>query len=560
MSDLSTRDVLAALQLPKVGPSTVRKLWNAGGSRAGGSLLEQIESLQGKRGVPLSQSQLQQAYDTADKIIEQSRKLSISVLSPVDESFPRALLDLPDYPPVIYVKGSLGTLGKPKKLAVVGTRQASELGLRLARKIASELSNLDICVVSGLALGIDTAAHQGALRGKGSTIAILAHGLDQTAPKSNEELAASILDHDGVLLSEHEIGVIPRPPQFVSRNRLQSGLSRGSIVVESGATGGSIYQGKFTAEQRRLLFVVMPDDSLPGVAQFHKEGGVRLHQEFGARKISRLDDILSAIPEFHMSSPDTVQKAAEKARNVEDQAPIASPVVVKHEHIRESSPHSDAYEADVKNSLAVHHLLAAEFFALQAEALERSSRHAGSVSNSCSYAIGAVLTSVAFLEAMITDIYLGAVDGPPSSPFADFIQTEAVANEWRSPKNPRWSLLEKYDRALEVAGARGYKPTDRLRNDADSLVHLRDSLVHYRPEWDNNLNRHKEVEKRLAGKFAESAFSDGTQAFFPHRCLGAGCARWAVMVATNFAIDVRTRLGLSEGFPVDHASVRQKTA
>ena len=558
-SDISTRDLLAALQLPKVGPSAVRKLWASANDQAGASLLERLETVQGKRGAVLSDADVTRAYDKADEIVERSQQLKIHVLSLADSSYPSALLDVPDHPPVIYVKGNLETLANPRKMAVVGTREASELGLRLARKIASELSNLNICVVSGLALGVDTAAHEGAIRGKGSTIAVLAHGLDQVAPKSNEDLAAAILDRNGALLSEHEIGVIPRGPQFVSRNRLQSGLSRGSIVVESGFSGGSIYQGKFTTEQRRLLFVVMPDESLPGSAEFRREGGERLHKEFGARKISRLEDVWSAIPEFR--APNAALNAPEGAREPEADQETPSTHAPIHVHVHESVSAQDSYDATVKSSLAIHHLFAAEFLASKAEAVERGGdRSDEAAMQHRSYSIGAVLTAVAFLEALINDIYLSAVDGSPNSPFSDFVQTEAVANEWRNSKDSRWSLLEKYERALVASGKPGYRSTDRLRADVDSLIHLRNSLTHYKPEWDNQLKRHKDVEKRLVGKFPESAFSDRRQAFFPHRCIGAGCARWAVTVAGDFALDVREKLDLSETIPVQQALIRQKTA
>jgi len=156
-----------------------------------------------------------------------------------------------------------------------------------------------------LALGIDTVAHQGALTGSGSTIAVLAHGLDQIAPKTNERLADEILEKKGVLLSEYEVGVSPRPPQFVFRNRLQSGLSSGSVVVESGFSGGSIYQGKLTSEQHRLLFVVMPDADLPGASDFKREGGERLKCEYNATPVNRFESILELLPSFRSGSPET---------------------------------------------------------------------------------------------------------------------------------------------------------------------------------------------------------------------------------------------------------------
>ncbi len=553
MENGTTRDLLAALQLPGVGPTTVRKLWVARSTGQGRSL---IETIQPKKGVSITDQKISEAYEKADQIFEESAKRSISLFSPADEEYPRALLGVPDYPLIIYVKGSLKTLGNPKKLAVVGTREASELGARLARKIATELANLNVCVVSGLALGIDSAAHNGAIKGPGSTIAVLAHGLDQVAPKSNAGLAEAILANEGVLLSEYEVGVIPRGPQFVARNRLQSGLSRGSIVVESGHSGGSIYQGKFTTDQQRLLFVVMPDDSLPGAKEFNREGAQRLHKEFGARIVSRLDDVLSAIPEFQ--APIEAQPGGGSAiESVPSETLVAESSNPTNVGVQETLALHDQFDAEVKSSLAIHDLAAAELFAERSEAAEQAwNKTEAATAQVRSYAIGAIFTSVAFLEAMVNEIYLSAVDGEPSSPFTDFVQTEAMASAWR--ESARWSLIQKFDRALEVSGRPAYRKTDRLRGDVDNLIHLRNSLVHYQPEWDSNLKRHKEVERRLVGKFRESVYSQLNQTFFPHRCLGGGCARWAVDVAKDFALDFRTKLGLTEALPLQQALVRHK--
>jgi len=309
MPHLTTLDLLAAMCLPGVGSATVRKLYEQ--ARLGIPMSADIgleKSLVGvlRTGTPLPTSaDLKIAYDDAHEILNRSALLSITTLSPLDQSYPRRLLDLADFPPILYVKGSLSTVANSRKVALVGTREASALGLRLARTIASEISQLGICVVSGLATGIDTAAHQGAITGSGSTIAVMAHGLDQVAPKANEQLAQKILESNGALVSEHEVGVIPRPPQFVTRNRLQSGLSRASVVIESGFSGGSIHQGKFTGQQGRLLFVIKPDALDEGASAFKREGAERLEAEYHAKAVRGTAEILDFIPEFLNPPPDT---------------------------------------------------------------------------------------------------------------------------------------------------------------------------------------------------------------------------------------------------------------
>jgi DNA processing protein len=315
---ITTRHLLAALQLRGVGPVAVRKLYQTFREPrhqvAESSPADLASAL--SRSDSISAREIDAAFKQADQVLELSAHHGIFVLSPFDETYPRALLDLPDFPPILYVKGSIRALANPKKLAVVGTRDASTLGLKLAKKIGTELSRLDVCVVSGLAFGIDTAAHTGALAGSGSTIAVMAHGLDQVAPKSNEPLARSILESNGALISEHQVGVIPRPPQFVFRNRLQSGLSRGSIVVESGFSGGSIHQGKFTSQQGRSLFVVVPDSSLPGSSEFKREGAGRLMAEFDAKPISSFEDLLKLIPEFRVAHLTNVMQGTRSADEI----------------------------------------------------------------------------------------------------------------------------------------------------------------------------------------------------------------------------------------------------
>jgi DNA processing protein len=169
------------------------------------------------------------------------------------------------------------------------------LGRSWARQIAELLALNDITVVSGLALGIDTEAHIGALSGRGGTVAILAHGLDQITPSSNRPLADKILANGGVLLSEHPPGVPPRRAEYVRRNRLQSGMSVCSIVVESGREGGAIHQARFTRSQGRDLFTVVPPKGMAGAAAFNNDGAEYLTSEMNARALTKREDLLTLV-------------------------------------------------------------------------------------------------------------------------------------------------------------------------------------------------------------------------------------------------------------------------
>lgn len=166
--------------------------------------------------------------------------------------YPQALADLPDAPPVLWVLGDLALLHRPA-VAVVGARNASALGLRMARGMASGLSQAGLTVVAGLARGIDTAAHEAAL--EGGTIAVLAGGLDRVYPAQNIDLAQRIAER-GLLMSEQAPGVEPAARLFPLRNRIVSGLSRGVVVVEAAHRSGTLITATCAAEQGREVMAV----------------------------------------------------------------------------------------------------------------------------------------------------------------------------------------------------------------------------------------------------------------------------------------------------------------
>lgn len=230
------------------------------------------------------------ALDRADSIIEKCFSEDIAIISLFDSAYPRLLRDIEDAPPIVYVKGALSAL-ELMSVAVVGTRKASERGKQAAATISKSLAKYNYGVVSGLALGIDAAAHGGALQAHGITIAVLAHGLDTVAPTSHRQLAKEIIETGGALISEHAPGVPPRPAEFVRRNRIQSGMSIGSIIVESGEVGGAIHQANFTRNQGRLLWVVCPQESKEAEG-FNYAGARYLIEKAHAHAISGTRELL----------------------------------------------------------------------------------------------------------------------------------------------------------------------------------------------------------------------------------------------------------------------------
>jgi DNA processing protein len=220
-----------------------------------------------------------------------------------DPHYPPALAEIPDPPLLLYISGRIALLAQPL-VAVVGSRNASVQGRVDAESFAAALSGAGLCVVSGLALGIDTAAHEGALRGAGSTIAVVGTGLDRVYPARNRALAHRIAEH-GCIVSEYALGTPPLAANFPRRNRIISGLAAGVLVIEAAAQSGSLITAQMAAEQGREVF------ALPGsIHSALTKGCHRLIRE-GAQLVETVDDVLSAMrvsPLAGLPGPDTVKR------------------------------------------------------------------------------------------------------------------------------------------------------------------------------------------------------------------------------------------------------------
>jgi DNA processing protein len=199
--------------------------------------------------------------------------------------YPAALKDLPDAPPVLWAKGNLNLLSRPM-VALVGARNASSLGLRMARRLAEELGQAGHVVVSGLARGIDAAAHQGAL--SSGTIAVLAGGVDVIYPEENATLAKSIAE-GGLILSEQPPGLQPQTRHFPVRNRIISGLARAVVVVEAAAKSGSLITARNALDQGREVLAV------PGHPMDARASGCNMLIRDGAQLVRAAADVLAAL-------------------------------------------------------------------------------------------------------------------------------------------------------------------------------------------------------------------------------------------------------------------------
>lgn len=203
----------------------------------------------------------EKSWNYALNVDETNIQYGIKSFSIVSASYPKHLKSIDNPPNVLHVRGDVELLQEIRGIAVVGSRKISKAGNVIAHRIASQAVERGWVVVSGLALGVDAAAHSGALYTgrKGATVAVLAHGLEKAKPVSNSKLGDEILENGGAWVSEHAVGTPARPPQFVARNRIQLGLSVGSIIVEAEEKSGSITQAKFCIQQKRPLFAVIPE-------------------------------------------------------------------------------------------------------------------------------------------------------------------------------------------------------------------------------------------------------------------------------------------------------------
>ncbi len=220
----------------------------------------------------------------AEKTLKSAESKGIGLLSIEDEGYPPQLREIYDPPFLLFFRGRLPDRCSPL-LAVVGTRAPSGAGRKAAFRVAFETAEAGIGVVSGLARGIDGEAHRGCLAAGGYTVAVLGHGADTAHPKSNRPLAAEILAAGGLLLTEYEPGEGPLKYRFPERNRILSGLARGTVVVEAPARSGALITAGFALEQGRDLYVHA--DGLEGASG---EGSRRLAEE-GAAVVSRFEDV-----------------------------------------------------------------------------------------------------------------------------------------------------------------------------------------------------------------------------------------------------------------------------
>ncbi len=284
-------DWIALNMTPGVGPRAATKLLERFGSpdaifhaRRGEleSLRlkpETIESIIGRR-----------LHEKAAGELDRVKELGGDVLILDDGSYPSLLREIDDPPPVLYVKGDWQACFDQPSVGVVGSRTCSTYGENASEMLARDLASRGVCVISGLARGIDAAAHRGAIRGNGRTIAVLGTGIDAVYPRENTGLVRDILNSGGCVVTQFPLGTPPLKDNFPYRNRIISGLSLGVLIVEASERSGSLITARLAAEQGREVMAV-PGNITSGVSF-----GTNYLIKSGAKLVQQWQDVVSELP------------------------------------------------------------------------------------------------------------------------------------------------------------------------------------------------------------------------------------------------------------------------
>ena len=294
---------------PGLGPATLRKLLQQFGlpqavlarKRSELSLLAPPAALAALDSEPVA--------NAVARALAWAAEPGHAVITLADETYPRLLLEIADPPPLLYARGRVELLQR-SAIAIVGSRNATQQGAANAEAFARTLSEAGLTIVSGLALGIDAAAHRGGLQGAGSTVAVLGTGIDIIYPQRNAALAAEIAVR-GLIVSEFPLGSAPSAQNFPRRNRLISGLARGCLVVEAAVASGSLITARAAADQGRDVFAV------PGSIHSPLAKGCHVLIKSGAKLVESAEDVLSELSGFR---PSGFASTREPSRAANEQA------------------------------------------------------------------------------------------------------------------------------------------------------------------------------------------------------------------------------------------------
>lgn len=281
---------LALVLTPGMGPTrcfrAMRQLRGAG--RVFSASLTELEAA----GLPAGAAQFVfngRARRAAEEEMSRVAEQGVRLLTPEDEHYPGPLLEIYDPPPVLWVRGDTALLNEPG-IAVVGTRHPSPYGAGMAEVLSRDLARRGLAIFSGMARGVDTAAHKGALEAGGKTVAVWGTGVDVIYPKENKRLAESIVANGGAILSEFPLGTFPAPQNFPIRNRTLSGMSIGVLVIEAAEYSGTRITARCAIEQSRDVYAV------PGNVTNKNAWGPNTLIKQGAKLTATWEDVWEDLP------------------------------------------------------------------------------------------------------------------------------------------------------------------------------------------------------------------------------------------------------------------------
>jgi DNA processing protein len=285
------RDWIALNMTPGIGPRVMSRLLERFGS-AENIFLARASELETFRLRPETiQSILKREFhEKAEEELQTVRAIGGDVLILDDGCYPELLREIPNPPIVLYVKGNWRECFEMPCIAVIGSRRCSTYGENVCLMLSRQLAEKSICIVSGLARGIDTAAHRGAIEAGGKTIAVLGTGIDDVYPKENSKLLDKILETGGAIVSQFPLKTPPLSDNFPYRNRIISGLSLGVLIVEASERSGSLITARYAIEQGRDVFAV------PGNITSRNSFGTNYLIKSGAKLVQQWQDIVAELP------------------------------------------------------------------------------------------------------------------------------------------------------------------------------------------------------------------------------------------------------------------------
>jgi DNA processing protein len=281
---------MALTLTPGMGPTRIWKAMNRLGAaeQIFEASLTELEGL----GMPAQSAQFVfegKARAAAEDEMKRVAEAGGTVLTPEDEAYPERLREIYDPPAVLWIRGDVTLLARPG-IAVVGTRQPSPYGSGMAELLSRDLANRRMVILSGMARGVDTAAHKGAIEAGGKTVAVWGTGIDVIYPKENKKLAESIVATGGTIVSEYPLGTFPAPQNFPIRNRILSGMSVGVLVIEAAEYSGTRITARCAMEQNRDVYAV------PGNVTNKNAWGPNTLIKQGAKLTATWEDIWEDLP------------------------------------------------------------------------------------------------------------------------------------------------------------------------------------------------------------------------------------------------------------------------